>query len=221
MTIKGIIFDFDGLICDTETPELRAWEALFNDYSLIFPFDRYKQTIGSVHNDETPFILLEDMLAQPINRVKTKEKFTYVRNNLIELEPIRPGILDYIKKANAYQLEVGLASSSPRAWIDYHLNRLKISDCFGCIRTFNDVSKTKPDPELYLKTLDCMNLKPNEVIALEDSPNGVAAAKKAGVFVVVFPNEVTGNFDFDNADLLIDSIEDMPFDYLIKLFSNL
>ncbi len=221
MIIKGIIFDFDGLICDTETPELRAWEALFNDYSLIFPFDRYQETIGSVHNDETPFIFLEEMLAQPINRVKTKEKFTYVRNKLIELEPIRPGILDYIKKANSYHLKVGLASSSPRAWIDYHLNRLKISAYFGCIKTFNDVSKTKPDPELYLKTLDCMNLKPNAVIALEDSPNGVAAAKKAGVFVAVFPNEVTGNFDFDNADLLIDSIEDMPFDNLIKLFSNL
>jgi HAD superfamily hydrolase (TIGR01509 family) len=221
MTIKGIIFDFDGLICDTETPELRAWETLFADYRLIFPFERYEETIGAVHNDETPFIFLEEMLHHSINRSEVKEKFNLVRNKLINLEPIRPGILNYIKQSQDFGLEIGLASSSPRSWIDYHLERLAISEYFGCIKTFNDVSKTKPDPELYIKALACMNLNNNEVLALEDSPNGVKAAKKAGIYVAVFPNEVTKIFAFDEADLIINSLEEMAFVELIKVFSNL
>ena len=221
MTIKGIIFDFDGLICDTETPELRAWEALFADYGFIFPFERYQETIGAVHNDETPFIFLEEMLNHPITRAEVKEKFSFIRNKLIDLEPIRPGILNYLKQSKFFGLEIGLASSSPRTWIDYHLGRLSISEYFGCIKTFNDVSKTKPDPELFIKALACMGLKPNEVVALEDSINGVTAAKKAGLYVVVFPNEVTRFFEFDEADLVIDSPEEMPFDELIKVFNNL
>ncbi len=221
MTIKGIIFDFDGLICDTETPELRAWETLFTDYGLTFPFERYQETIGAVHNDDTPFIFLEEMLKHPINRVEVKERFTFFRNKLIEIEPIRPGILNYLNAAIGFNLEIGLASSSPRYWIDFHLNRLSITDFFGCIKTFNDVSKTKPDPELYIKTLECMNLKPHEVIALEDSPNGVSAAKKAGIYVTVYPNKVTSIFDFDTADLVVDSLEEMPLNELLRVFNNL
>lgn len=221
MAIKGIIFDFDGLICDTETPELRAWEALFANYGLNFPFERYQETIGAVHNDETPFIFLEEMLKRPIDRLEVKEKFTFFRTKLIELEPIRPGILNYLKQSKNFGLKVGLASSSPRSWIDYHLGRLSIGEYFGCIKTFNDVSKTKPDPELYFKALACMGLKPDEVLALEDSTNGVAAAKKAGIYVVVFPNKVTEIFEFDDADLVIDSLEEMPFNELLEVFNNL
>ncbi|MCJ7518269.1 MAG: HAD-IA family hydrolase [Anaerolineaceae bacterium] len=220
MTIKGIIFDFDGLICDTETPELRAWEKLFSDYGFVFPFEKYQETIGAVHNDETPFIFLEEMLNHPIDRGGIKEEFTSFRNKLIDHEPIRPGILNYLRLSNKFELEIGLASSSPRSWIDYHLNRLSIQDYFGCIKTFNDVSKTKPDPELFLKALACMNLKPNEVVALEDSINGVTAAKQAGIYVVVFPNEVTKFFEFDEADLVVDSLKEMPLDKLLKVFNN-
>ena len=221
MTIKGIIFDFDGLICDTETPELRAWEALFADHGLIFPFERYQESIGAVYNDESPFIFLEEMLNHPIDRAEVKENFSFFRNKLIDLEPIRPGILNYLKQSQDFGLEIGLASSSPRTWIDYHLGRLSISEYFGCIKTFNDVCKTKPDPELFIKALACMGLKPDEVVALEDSINGVTAAKKAGIYVVVFPNEVTRIYEFDEADLVIDSLEEMPFDELIKVFNIL
>jgi HAD superfamily hydrolase (TIGR01509 family) len=221
MTIKGIIFDFDGLICDTETPEVRAWEALFLENGLIFPFDRYQETIGAVHNDESPFIFLEEMLGHSITRGQYMEKFIVFRNNLIDLEPIRPGILEYLIQAQYLGLKIGLASSSPRTWIDYHLNRLSISDFFGCIKTYNDVSKTKPDPELFIKSIACMRLNPDEIVALEDSPNGVAAAKKAEIHVVVFPNEATRNFNFESADLIINSLEELPFDELLKVLNNL
>ena len=221
MKIKGIIFDFDGLICDTETPEVRAWEALFSEYGLVFPFGRYQETIGAVHNDDSPFIFLEEMLGHPVDRCKVKEGFLQFRNELIASEPMRPGILNYLHEAKNEGLIIGLASSSPRSWIDHHLSRFGISDYFGCIKTCNDVTKTKPDPELYIKSLECMHLKCYEVIALEDSPNGVTAAKDAGIFAAVFPNEVTRIFDFNNADLVINSLEEMSLKELLKFISNL
>jgi HAD superfamily hydrolase (TIGR01509 family) len=221
MTIKGMIFDFDGLICDTETPELCAWKTLFADHGLSFPFERYQETIGAVHNDDSPFIFLEEMLRHSVDRDEVKERFLLHRNKLIEIEPIRPGILNYLNEARRAGLIIGLASSSPRSWIDFHLNRLSITEYFGCIKTCNDVSKTKPDPELYNKALECMNLQPHEVIALEDSPNGVLAAKRAGIYVTVCPNEATSIFDFKSADLVVNSLEDLPFDELLRIFSNL
>ena len=137
------------------------------------------------------------------------------------MEPIRPGILDYLHQAKVLELKIGLASSSPRSWIDYHLKRLSIRNYFGCIKTFNDVSKTKPDPELFIKSLECMELKPREVMALEDSPNGVFAAKKAGIYVAVFPNEVTSIFKFDSADLVIDSLTKCHLRDVLGVFNNL
>jgi beta-phosphoglucomutase-like phosphatase (HAD superfamily) len=98
---------------------------------------------------------------------------------------------------------------------------LAISEYFGCIKTFDDVSKTKPDPDLFIKSIACMGLNPEEIVALEDSPNGVAAGKKAGIFVVVFPNEVTRIFKFDSADLIINSLKEMPFKKLLKVLNNL
>jgi HAD superfamily hydrolase (TIGR01509 family) len=221
MTIKGIIFDFDGLICDTETPEVRAWEALFSEYGFIFPFERYQETIGAIHNDDSPFVFLEDLLGHPVDRREVKESFLNFRNKLIAAEPMRPGILNYLNEAKNEGLLIGLASSSPRSWIDHHLSRFGVMDYFGCIKTLNDVSNTKPDPELYIKSLECMQLKPREVIALEDSPNGVTAANKAGIYVAVFPNEITRIFEFNNADLLIDSLEEMSLIELLRIFNNL
>ena len=221
MAIKGIIFDFDGLICDTETPELRAWEALFTNHGLIFPFERYQETIGAIHNDDSPFGFLEEMLGHPVDRSQVKEEFMLLRNKLIESEQMRPGIHTYLKDAKNEGLLIGLASSSPRSWIDFYLGRFLIMEYFGCIKTFNDVNNTKPDPELYIKSLECMQLQPHEVIALEDSPNGVTAAKKAGVYVAVFPNEVTSRFEFDSADLIVNSLEEMPLKALLRYFSKL
>lgn len=220
MTIKGIIFDFDGLICDTETPELRAWQELFIKHSFTFPLEKYYESVGAIHNDDTPLLLLEEMLAQPINRSEVMDEFFIYRNNLIDKEPLRPGILKYLHAARDLKLYIGLASSSPRSWIDFHLKRLSIEGFFECIKTFDDVSKTKPDPELFIKTVKCMQLEPHEVVALEDSLNGVSAAKKAGISVVVFPNLVTSYFNFENADLIVESLEKMPLKELLKLLNN-
>ena len=216
MPIKGLIFDFDGLICDSESTELRAWEKLYGEYGLIFPFHEYQKTIGAVHNDETPLFLLKESGGDRIDLVKAREKIHLYHHELIEVEPLRPGVLDYLEEASSLGLKIGLASSSPISWVGYHLDRLRIRHFFECIRTFEDVEKTKPDPKLFLLTMECLGLLPSETIALEDSINGVNASRAAGLITIAVPNAVTKQFSFTDADLTISSLSDLSLKELIQ-----
>lgn len=218
--IKGIIFDFDGLICDTETPELKAWYELFADYNREFPLDAYLATIGAIYNDNTPVLMLKQMVEDPIDAEEVMGDFLVIKKELMDQEPLRPGVLDYLIGAKKSNLRIGLASSAPSEWVLHHIKRLGIIDFFDCIRTADHINNPKPDPEVYIRALDCMNVLPHEVIALEDSPNGVGAAVKAGVNVVAVPNSVTKVFNFDGADLIIDELTDISLNDLITIFSE-
>jgi len=220
MSIQGIIFDFDGLICDTESTELHAWEKLYADFGVPFPFEEYQKTIGSVHNDETPLWLLKELVGDRFVLAEAREKLHEYHKVHNKIEPMRLGVLDYLKDAENMGLKIGLASSSPLSWVGFHLDRLGIRGYFDCIRTFDDVHQTKPDPQLFLLTLECLSLAASKTIALEDSINGVMAAKSAGLITIAVPNAVTRRFTFGNADLTISSLEEMPLDELIALFEE-
>ncbi len=217
--IKGIIFDFDGLICDTETPELKAWGELFAEYDQPFPLNEYLKTIGSIYNDDKPVLILKELVDFPIDAEKLTSDFLVLKRKLMDQEPLRPGVLSYLHKAKQGGFKLGLASSAPDEWVIHHVNRLGIIHFFDCIKTSEDVKKTKPDPELYIRTLKCMQVFPHEAIALEDSPNGINAAIQAGVNVVAVPNSVTRIFNFDSADLVVDSLEDLCFEDLLTHFN--
>ena len=218
--IRGLIFDFDGLICDSESTELRAWEKLYGQYGLPFPFDEYKKSIGSVYNDETPLILLKEFGGDRVDLDEAKTKIQTYHQEFVEVEPLRSGVMEYLVDASELGLKIGLASSSPFSWISYHLTRLQIKPFFECIRTFEDVERTKPDPTLFLLTLECLGLQPCETIALEDSPNGVTASKNAGLITVAVPNAVTKQFSFAEADLVISSLSILPLRNLIEQFEK-
>lgn len=218
--IKGIIFDFDGLICDTETPELKAWYELFAKYEREFPLDAYLATIGAIYNDNTPVLVLKEMVEDPIDTEEVMSDFLVEKRKLMDQEPLRPGVLDYLRSAQENDLNIGLASSAPSEWVLHHLKRLGVIDYFDCIRTADNIINPKPDPEVYIRALECMGILPHEVIALEDSPNGVGAAVRAGVHVVAVPNSVTKVFNFDSADLIIDSLTDISLNELVLEFTD-
>lgn len=218
--IKGIIFDFDGLICDTETTEMRAWVTLYADYQIPFPYEIYHQTIGAVYNDEGPLRYLQSRLGSDFDYEKAKTKYQEYHNELSSSEPLRPGVLNYLENANKLKLGIGLASSSPRTWVDNHIRRLGVERYFQCIKTSDDVTRVKPDPELFLAAVNCLGLIPGETIALEDSINGVKAAKSAGLITVAVPNEVTRIFEFDGVDFLIYSLENVPLKELVNHFER-
>jgi len=128
---------------------------------------------------------------------------------------VLPGVEDYILSAKRLGLKIGVASSSRHEWVDTHLTRLGLIDYFDSIKCFDDVKRTKPDPELYLAVLDALGVHGQQAIALEDSPNGVIAAQQAGIFCVAVPNPVTSQLSLLHADLCLSSLTEVSLEQLL------
>lgn len=219
MPIRAFLFDFDGLILDTETASRAGWEWLYREHGHELPQDRWASIVGTT-GVWSPMDHLEELVGEPLEREALNER-RYAREiSLIEAEELRPGIADYIEAAEQRGLKRAIVSSASRRWIDMHLARLEREVGWHAILTADrDPERAKPNPAMYLEALELLELGANEAIVFEDSPNGVAAARAAGIFVVAVPNNVTRDFGLEGADLVVDSLADLPPADLLARFS--
>jgi HAD superfamily hydrolase (TIGR01509 family) len=213
--IKAVIFDFDGLILDTEIPIFRAWQEIFERHGCELTLDSWADYIGRSPETFDPCEKLEACLAHPVDRDKLHREQMEHEAKLIAAESVLPGVTETLGSAKRLGLKLGVASSSSRDWVIGHLARLGLAGFFDCIRCSDDVERTKPAADLYLAVLRALELQPEEAFALEDSPHGVSAAKAAGLFCVAVPNALTKSFSFDHADLVLSSLEEIPLEELL------
>jgi HAD superfamily hydrolase (TIGR01509 family) len=220
MAIRAFLFDFDGLILDTETASRAGWEWLYRQHGHELPADRWASIVGTT-GAWSPMDHLEELVGEPLERRALNERRYSHEISLIEAEELRPGIADYIDTATRLGLKRAIVSSSSRAWIDLHLERLEREVGWDAIVTADhDRTRAKPNPTMYLEALDLLGVEPGEAIVFEDSPNGVRAARAAGIFVVAVPNDVTRDFGLDEADLVVDSLAELPPDELLARVSR-
>jgi HAD superfamily hydrolase (TIGR01509 family) len=216
MTIKGLIFDFDGLILDTETPEYLVLQDIFKTYGTMLPVSEWGAALGASLEAFDPMVYLERKVNYPLDRLALRKLWRLRSNVLIEQQQPLPGVLQTIQRAQDLGLKLAVASSSPRNWVINHLSRLKLLEPFEKIMTAEDVLHVKPEPDLYLECLRALGLKSTEALAFEDSPNGIKAARAAGLFCIAVPNPVTRQLEVDHADLVIDSLVAVTLDELIE-----
>jgi HAD superfamily hydrolase (TIGR01509 family) len=203
--IRALVFDFDGLILDTEVPIFQAWAELYAEHGVELELALWQSIIGTDSFD--PVAELERRLGRTLDWAVIDERRRQRRDELQALEAVRPGILDWLAEAKRLGLPVGIASSSPRQWVVDHLDRLGLVDQFSCIRCRDDVGEAKPSPASYRAVLDYFGVAPSEGLAVEDSVHGVAAAKAAGMRCVAVPGPLTRGMDFSGADLVLDSLD--------------
>lgn len=220
MAIKALVFDFDGLILDTEGPVYQSWRELFHKYGYNLTLDDWQICIGSQEGTNSFFSNLEDKLDGSFDMQAEAPKRLARELELIAAQPILPGVLDYIHQGKAMGLKLGVASSSPCKWVTGHLEERGIRDHFECILAADDVRITKPDPGLYATALRCLGVSPQQAIAFEDSPNGVLAAKRAGLYCVAVPNPLTRQLRIEEADLQLDSLQEVPLKRLLERVEN-
>lgn len=215
MLIKGIIFDFDGLILDTESHQYELFQQLFEEHNVELPFERWLACIGT----KTDFSLLSYLTEQSINKISEKQLRSDFNqlfvNGLAEMEA-REGVIEYLEEAKELGLSIGLASSSDKKWVSGHLSNLGLLGYFDCILTSDDVEYVKPSPELYTKAVNCLGLKPDECIAFEDSVNGMTAAKAAGLTCFIVPNFVTSHMTFNGMDGRLSSMNEKSLSEIIE-----
>lgn len=214
--MKALIFDFDGLILDTETPDYHSWQKVYQAYGLELPLDLWLTFVGGT--SETTFEP-HDYLEKKLNSKVDREQIWVSRRksylNHLEDLPVMPGVKELLDASKLRGLKLAVASSSPENWVSGHLTRLELSAYFDAIVTADDVEETKPNPALFLLAAEKLGVQPNEAIVLEDSPNGVNGAKRAQMFVVAVPNSITAGADLSAADLLLPSLDQITLDDLL------
>ncbi|MDV2685192.1 HAD family hydrolase [Alkalihalophilus lindianensis] len=216
--MKGIIFDFDGLIFDTETPLYEAYQQLFKEYNAELPLEKFAQIVGTGLDEFHPYRYLEELIGQPVLDEDLDLKIEEYRMEVLGDADLRKGVRDYLDQAKQLELKIALASSSERSWIDRWLAHHKIDHYFSIIRTKDDVHKIKPDPELYEQAVKGLGLKKEDVLVFEDSLNGLTAARRAGLSCVIVPNPITSQLPFEDYQYRLTSMEDIG---LVELIRNL
>jgi HAD superfamily hydrolase (TIGR01509 family) len=214
--IKALIFDFDGLIIDSESPEFAVWQELFAEYGRDLGFDLWADLVGRppTHFDLYGYFCKHIDPVIDIERLRHDRRARVVALTL--KQPILPGVQDYLQGATELGLKIGLASSSSREHVRGHLERLCLLHYFQSLRCFEDTEQHKPDPTPYLRVLDDLGVAAKEAIAFEDSPNGVTAAKAAGIFCVAVPNPITSRLSLEHADHRLASLSDEPLGTILE-----
>jgi HAD superfamily hydrolase (TIGR01509 family) len=216
--IRAIVFDFDGLILDTEEPVYRSWLEVYEAHGEELPFERWVQIVGSTTAVFHPQHHLEEQLGRSLPK-EVLDRRIGRRTEMILAQEALPGVVRHLEEAKAMGLKLGVASSSTSDWVRGHLARLGILECFDCMRCRDDVANAKPEPDLYLAVLECLGVRASEAIAIEDSPNGVLAAKRAGLRCVAIPNPITAQLDLRQADLLLGSLAEVTLAQLLRKLS--
>ncbi len=217
--ICALLFDFDGLILDTETPEVNVWKHIYAEYGFPYPQDLWAQNIGRWPHDSgfDPARHLHELTHNALDDADVRTRHRTESDVLIEREPVADGVREYLTAARRLGMRIGIVSSSARRWVEGHLARLGLVSRFDCIVTSDLVAlgRTKPYPDLYLKALELLGVTAEQAIAFEDSPHGLVAAHAAGIFVIAVPNPSTATLDLSAANLKLPSLAAMPLEELL------
>ena len=208
MSLRCVIFDFDGIILDTELPEFTAWCEIYESHGQTLGHDKWSLAIGT-RNGFDPYAYLETLSGAQVDRIATRELHGKRSRELISALKLLDGVEARLDEAQALGLRIGMASSSDRGWIDEHLDRFGLTRRFDVIRCCSDSLPAKPNPALYAAAVRDLGCEPHEAVAFEDSPNGIAAAKAAGVYCIAVPNEMTSVLDLSAADLILPSLAEV------------
>jgi HAD superfamily hydrolase (TIGR01509 family) len=214
--IRAVVFDFDGLILDTEFPEFQTWQEIYRAHGCELALEVWATGLGTSADAFDPYTHLQAQLGRLIDREVIQQQRRQRYDELVGAKVVLPGVREYIAEAKRLGLHLGVASSSSRQWVVGHLTELSLSAYFDCIKCRDDVPRVKPDPALYQAVVETFGLQPQQAIALEDSPNGIAAAKRAGLFCVAVPNLLTRQLSLAHADLLLSSLADLSLAQLLE-----
>ena len=201
----AIIFDFDGLMMDTETTNLLSWRYEWAQWGLTLDEEDFFADHGGSMVEER-YQLLAETVGSTYDRPLSDQRRNTYRDELHHELGLSPGIQQWIDEATASRWALGIASSSPRGWVAEHLGRVGIQlESFHAVAFGEEVACPKPDPAVYQLVLERLAVPSDRPVAIEDTPHGVAAAKAAGIRCVAIPNRYADPTRFGQADHVVSS----------------
>jgi len=225
MTLQAVIFDFDGLVMDSEWVIFESARAAFSVHGHDLSVEAWATVVG-INDEHDPRwwdSLCEAAGIAGFERAvfdvtyEATDEREALRAAMLAL-PALPGVEVLIDSLTAAGVPLGVASSSSRAWLERNLDRLGVLDRFGTLVGADVVGGVgKPAPDVYLRACADLGAEPAHSVALEDSAHGVTAARAAGMFVVAVPSRITRFNEFNHADLVIDTLADLDVSRLVRL----
>ena len=216
MELEALLFDFDGLILDTETPEYEAWRDIYKAHGHELELELWATGVGT-HGAFDPVGELmtrtnghihEDILDGAIRQAQAR----------LDAEDLRPGVESLWNQADEAGIPRAVVSSADTAWVTDNLGRFGMHEGWAAITTAEgSADRAKPNPTLYLEVCAALGTEPADALAIEDSPNGIAAARAAGVPVVAVPNRVTAQLDLSGANAVVETLEGLTLSDLTDL----
>ena len=208
MVIRALVFDFDGLILETETPAYQAWVEIYREFGHELPKELWLEYIGREGNWFDALAHLEGLVGPRADRDSIQARRDARKSELVAAVAETAGVRALLEDARSRGLRLAVCSSSTPKWVLGHLDRLDLRRFFDHVQCRDRPElRAKPAPDLYLAACAGLGVRPDEAIAFEDSRNGMLSAQAAGIRCVVVPNELTVAMDLTGADHRFESLE--------------
>ena len=205
MDVAALILDFDGTILDTETPVFEEWREEYRRFGQELEISFWGRAIGT-HGVVDLAVRLVELAADGHDPKALREGVRRRVRRRLAGQPPRPGVEDLLDDAREAGLPMAIASSSSTGWVEHWLDRLGIRDRFEQVHGRDRVGRLKPAPDLFLRAAESLDVTPAACLAIEDSPNGVLAARAAGMRCVAVPNSVTRHLQMPETELVVESL---------------
>jgi HAD superfamily hydrolase (TIGR01509 family) len=214
--IRALVFDFDGLILETETPAYQAWVEIYREFGHELPKALWLDYIGREGSWFDALAYLEGLVGARADREAIQMRRDARKTELVMAVAESAGIRALLADARSRGLKLGVCSSSTPKWVTGHLGRLGLLDFFDHVQCRDRPDlRAKPAPDLYLAACAGLGVRPDEAIAFEDSRNGMLSAQAAGMSCVVVPNELTIAMDLDGAEHRFESLANVSLQTLL------
>jgi HAD superfamily hydrolase (TIGR01509 family) len=209
MPLKALIFDFDGMVLDTETPDFTVLAEQYRDHGHELLAERWVAGLGT-HGAYEPYADLEELLGRALDRESLTAAHRARFLQICEEQDLRPGVRPLVEAAREQGLPLAVASSATREWVEGWLERHGLRQHFGCVRTRSEVPRVKPAPDLFLSAAECLGVPPESCVVLEDSPNGMRAAAAAGMRCVAVTIDLLAGVELPPHTLRLRTLADLP-----------
>jgi len=216
--IQTVIFDMDGVIIDSEPVYFKIDKEMFEELNIAVSFEEHSTYVGTSSQNMWDAIIKKHGIPGDPGKLMRKEYNLYMDYlvNANDLQPI-DGVMELINGLHENNFKLILASSSRMEIIDIILKKFKLSDLFIAKVSGSELAHSKPHPEIFLRSAQLAGSEPKECIVIEDSKNGVVAAKAAGMKCIGFLNPSSGDQDLKSADMVIRSFKELNAELLKSL----
>ena len=219
MRVRALLFDFDGVIVDTEVPTYESWREIYAEHGVDLALGDWLPVVGTGTSTEAGAVFdavahLERLLGTTLDREEVVERRRRRKAELCDAAVLLPGVAGYLATARELGLRTGIVTRASSDWVRHHLGRVGLDHCWDAI-VCADGAHGVAKAVFYREGVAKLGVAPREGLAFEDSAHGALAAREAGLRCVAVPNSVTRGADFDDADLVLSSLAERPLEVVL------